>query len=292
MMAVRYPFPAWLIPMLPHAAPRPRRLRGPTLQSMNLGHGRLAVLAAAGALVLVAAAAVAGTGGPHEASRTAPIEVSDSVDAYGINIRMRTSFYDDVTLSAATATVVGTTDDAELWPLDGEDHEGEDLDPVDLPAGTSISMSAWVRPRCPGESPDDLAFRVRVEHADGQVELVRFLASDPHVLLPALDKWCSLEPMVSLSRTELWPDGTAIVHLTVSNPGPETARVEVPAYADAHAIWVATTEDVAPGELADVEVNGTEVDCDKGETGSWQRGRLLVDGESTGVRSWGDSYCG
>lgn len=92
---------------------------------------------------------------------------------------------------------------------------------------------------------------------------------------------------VGLSHTELWPDGTATMHLSVSKPGPEAVRVDVPAYDDGHAAWeAASPQDVAPGEMAGITIHGTDVDCDDGETGSCQRGRLLVDGEPTRVQSW------
>ena len=261
---------------------------------MSLGRRRIAVLGVAAALVAgVAVAAVARTEGPDKVSKTVSVEVGDFVDAYGIQIAMRTSFDGDVTLSAARASVAGVTDDAQLWPLDDVDHQGEDLDPLELPAGTPVSMSALVRPPFPGDKNGELAFQVRVKHDDGQVELVRFLARDSDAVGPALEKWCSRGPWVGLSHAELWPDGTATVYLWVSNPGPETVRVEVPAYADEHAVWkAATPQDVAPGEMADIEIHGTDVDCDDGETGSWQRGRLLLDGDPTRVQSWGDSYCG
>jgi hypothetical protein len=253
---------------------------------MSLPRHRVAVLGAAVALVVGATIAAAATaGGGDQGSATVPVEVGDRVDAFGIRLGMRTSFDDDVTLSAARVSVAGATRDVQLWPEDGVEHEGQDLDPLALHAGTPVSMDATVRPPCREEKNGPLMFQVRVRHADGRTELVRFLARDPDALLLPLEKWCSHGPWIGLSHTELSPDGRAIVHLSVSNPGPSTVHVEVPAYADEHATWrAAVPEDVAPGEMADIQIHGTDVVCADGKYGSWRRGRLLVDGEPTRVQ--------
>jgi hypothetical protein len=250
---------------------------------MSRARRRIAVLGLAGVLVAGAAvAAFATAGGRVHDSTTVPFEIGDRVDAFGIHVGMQTSFEDDVVLSAARAIGVGATADVQLWPEDGVDHEGADLDPLKVSGGTTVTMDALVRPPCTEQKNGDLSFEVHVEHADGRAELVRFLARDPGAVLVPLEKWCSHGPWFGLSHTELWPDGRAIVHLSVSNPGPRTIHVEVPAYAEEHATWQAAVPvDVAPGERSDIEIHGTDVVCADGKYGSWRQGRLLVDGEPT-----------
>jgi len=253
---------------------------------MSRASRRIAVLGLAGVLVASAAVvALATAGGRDHGSTTVPFEIGDRVDALGIHVGMQTSFDDDVVLSAAHAIGAGASDDVQLWPEDGVDHEGEELDPLKVSGGTTVTMDALLRPPCTEQKNGDLSFDVRVEHADGRAELVRFLARDPDAVLVALEKWCSHGPWIGLSHTELWPDGRAVVHLSVSNPGPRTIHVEVPAYADEHATWQAAVPmDVAPGARSDIEIHGTDVVCADAKYGSWRQGRLLVDGEPTRVR--------
>ena len=46
----------------------------------------------------------------------------------GFGLSMRTRFTEDMTLTKAGLLAAGTEGGAYLWPLDGVDHEGEDLD--------------------------------------------------------------------------------------------------------------------------------------------------------------------
>jgi hypothetical protein len=223
---------------------------------------------------------------------TLPFKISDRVDSYGISIGTQTSFDDDVVLSAPTASVAGATGPVQLWPLDDQEHEGEVLDPLTVPAGTSVLMEAWVRPSCPGDRGSEPAIQVHVEHSDGRTELARFVASDPSLVLPALDRWCSLGVKIHVSHAAIWPDGRIKAYLSVTNPGPGTIHVEIPAYADEHATWqAAAPTEVPAGNEVTIEIDGTDVACEPGETASWQENRLLVDGEPFLVRG-GESYCG
>ncbi len=258
---------------------------------MGVRRGRVFVLA--GATVLlgsgVAVAALAVPRGPDEATRPVVMETYNDRDGYGIRFGMQTSFDEDVTLSAATLMAGGDVSDAQLWPLDGQDHESEDLSKATLRAGTTVLVDGWVKPSCRGDATDEARFRLRAEGVDGHVVIISFPARNPEILAPALKRWCAQGPTIGLSHTQLQPDGTAIVYL--ANPGPKSIRVEAPAYADAHASWESVTASVAGGQAVDIEVHGTNVDCDDGETGSWDKGRLLVDGHPVVIHS-DDSHCG
>ena len=69
-----------------------------------------------------------------------PVKVEVEVSEGGIGVGMETSFAEDLTLSSPTLQAGGKPVKAGLWPLDGSDHEGEDLDPLVLPKGTPVSI--------------------------------------------------------------------------------------------------------------------------------------------------------
>lgn len=242
------------------------------------------------ALGLVAAAMLLtwpAAGAPETRASAEPMEIY--VDRQWVVVSMRTSFPESVTLSTPVIGAGEARKSGDLWPLDGVDHEGEDLDPVRLEAGTPVSLSGFLQPPCTG--PSDLSLAVTVTRPDGDRVRHHFLPSNAEELAAAVREFCDQGPSVR-ARAYYWePDGDAKATVTVMNPGPDAITVELPAYADEFVTWSSLKATVPADETSSYEIRGTDVDCEPGETPSWLGGRLLVDGEPFVIRAERGSWC-
>lgn len=260
--------------------------------------GGLAVAGAAAAVLMVVAGGVgavavwsgkdAGDSAAAGPSTEVPFDVS--VDDYGIWITTEVTFPDDVTLSDPTLHVGGSHDTASLWPLDGRDHEGEDLDPLAVPAGTSVAVSGMTRPLCDSDQIKAVHFTVAVSQHDGSPMVHEYSPENQVAMPPAVRQWCTQGPTVTAGMERLEPDGDAVIGVYVTNPGPTPITVEIPAYVDEHVSWTETTAVAPPGERTRLEIHGRHVGCEPGEIASWADGRLLLDGEPYTVEMT-DAWC-
>ena len=202
------------------------------------------------------------------------------VSEFGVSLSMRTRFPADVTLTKADLQAGDTEGGVYLWPLDGVDHEGEDLDPIDLPRDTPILIEGGVRPTCNGdESSGDIVFSVQSVGDDGEATLLSFVARNPEVLGPATKKFCDMGVRVHAGGGSLSADGDAKADVTVFNPGPGDVTVDIPAFSDGGATWLPVTATVPAGEIGHFVVEGSGVTYDGTQEVPLEDGRLLIDGE-------------
>lgn len=212
---------------------------------------------------------------------TQTVKVDVHVSEYGVGLDMRTSFAEDVTLTKPGVMAGETEGGAYLWPLDGVDHEGEDLETIHLPRDTPVSISGGVRPPCEGDAPSgDIVFSVHSVGDNDEPTLLRFVARNPEALGPATKQWCDMGVTVSAAGGSLSADGDAKADVTVINPGPGDITVEIPAFSDAGATWLPATATVPAGETAHLEVKGSGVTYDGTQDVPWEDGRLLINGEA------------
>jgi hypothetical protein len=177
----------------------------------------------------------------------------------------------------------------ELRPLDGRDHEGEDLDPLPLAPGAKVQVSGWLRPPCDGANRE-VTLSVHAKDAVGDKSTLRFSARNVEAVEAAMREFCELGPTVTLMSSRLEPNGDAAIGLDVVNPGPHQITVEVPAYSDKYVTWAAAQATIPSGASVRLEIQGTQVDCEPGETASWLKGRLLLDGAPFTMTS-DDGWC-
>jgi hypothetical protein len=211
------------------------------------------------------------------------------VDDFGVGFTMKTTFQEGVTLSAPALRVGGVETEAELWPLDGHDHEGEDLDPLRLAAGTPVSISGWLLPGC-NDSDLEVTMSVTSVDSDGEETNLRYSGSNEDDLESAMRQLCARGPTVTGEMNLLRPNGDAVIGIKIVNPGPDEITVDVPGYSDDHVTWSALNGTVPAGQRARFEIYGSDVGCEPGETASWQQGRLLIDGQPFIVTS-DDRWC-
>lgn len=216
-----------------------------------------------------------------------PMEIY--VDEQWVIVSMRASFQEAVTLSVPVIEVGAARKGGELWPLDGVDHEGEDLDPIQLEVGTPVSISGYLQPPCTG--PSDVSLGVTAVGPDGDRVRHRYAPSNAAEVQAAVREFCAQGPAVRARAYHWEPDGDAKASVTVMNPGPDAITVELPAYADKFVTWSALDVTVPADETTTYEIRGTDVDCEPGETASWLGGRLLVDGEPVVIRTERGSWC-
>ncbi len=254
--------------------------------------GGLIALAVAVGLGSVAALALSDSGtqgGRQAATQSKKMDVF--VSEFGVRVGMQTTFDEAVTLSSPALRAGALHDKASLWPEDDKDHEGEDLDPLKLAAGTPVLVEGQLRPDCDGSDPGtNIVFSVQVRRAGGPVATSQFSASHTQFLRNATKTWCALGPRVRVHRSSIAPNGAAIVHLVLTNPGPDTISVEIPAYADKQVSWSPASASVPEGEDVDVVVRGANIQCQRGEKGSWLEGRMRIDGKPFVVSS-DDGWC-
>lgn len=221
-----------------------------------------------------------------------PVDVRVFVDEYGISMRIKTSFAEDLTLSSPTVQSGEDHEKATLWPLDGRDHEGEDLDPLILPKGTPVTIEGALRPACDGDTPDKpVDFAVRSRGKDGVEEVRRFTSKRPGILVRPTAKWCSMGPVIQPGGGSLSADGDAKADITVINPGPGTIVVTVPAFSQGRATWFAASATVPAGRTVMFVVKGSGVRYDRSPL-PWEDGRLLVDGQPFTLPAPEDGWLG
>ena len=208
-----------------------------------------------------------------------PVQFELYVDEHGVTVTTEVHFDGEVILSHPQLHLGDAHEPAWLWPLDGTDHEGEDLEPLTVPDGISVEMTSTVRGSCNGDQVQRMRFGVSVREADGTTQVHEFTPRNEIAMPQAILEWCAMGPTVTAGMERLEPDGDAVIGIYVINPGPKAIEVTVPAYADGHVSWTEGTIEAPPGEKTRFEIYGTDVGCEPGEIASWAEGRLSVDGE-------------
>jgi hypothetical protein len=126
-------------------------------------------------------------------------------------------------------------------------------------------------------NPPRITFAIRSE-LDGVQTLDRLEASNREEYLPALGEWCDGGLQMMLSQASIKLDGEAHVAFLLTNPGPRTTTVVIPAFAADGASWTAGSTTVPPGETATLRLEGTGVRQAMDQPVPWADGRMRVDG--------------
>lgn len=227
-----------------------------------------------------------------DASGSPSTQMSTYTSEWGIRLGVVRQYPEDRVLSSPSATVGALVGIGELWPLDGVDHEGEDLDPLSISAGTRVSYEAVVKPDCDNiaESPP-IEFRIPATLPNGKQVVDVVSPSNPSVYAVAVNLWCRLGVAVQVGGGGLGEGNEpSRVAIMVSNGTSDDIRVEVPALESDGASWHALAFTVPPGEQVTQEVLGWDVRCDRTQDRPWAEGRLLVDG-SPWDESIADVWC-
>ena len=142
--------------------------------------------------------------------------------------------------------------------MDGADHEGEDLDPLTLPAGTQVSFEATVEPDCGDlqESPV-IEFRIPASLPDGEQVVDTWSPSNPEAYWPAIRLLCNVGIAVQAGGGSLGDgDNPSRVALLIGNAGPDDITVEVPALESGGASWEELVTTVPAGQQVTTVVQG------------------------------------
>lgn len=262
---------------------------------------RLAVLGSTVAvLAVVGGGVVAGVVAQDEGATARPV-VRAPDDAVPVPMELAASRYGlevraDVRVREATAVtgpfLRGADEEVEgrLWPLDGRDHEGEDLSRVPLAAGDQVEVSGYLSPDCGGPDPaaGDLLVSLAAPTGREPDRTLTFVLDDAAALDAAVADWCSLGPSVEPTGSMTSPDGTGEAYLAISNPGPGSVEVSLPAGAG----WEAASISVPAGTVgADLTLRASSADCDAEAVLPWADGRLQVNGEPYPI-TLEDGWCG
>ncbi len=218
--------------------------------------------------------------GPHR-DLTDPPQATQSAPppAATIRFQIRVSFPEDRVLTSPSLRVGTETGEGYLWPLDGVDHEGEDLDPLGLPANTKVLYEAEGQPDC--SSPDldpAIEFSLPGTLGNGDKVVATFVPSNPEIYEAAVRLSCDLGVVFQVGGGSLGDNGEARVAFLVNNPGAEPITVQIPALRVADVVWDESTFAVPAGGSRTVVVIGTGLTCGAGQPVPWEDGRVLIDG--------------
>jgi hypothetical protein len=210
--------------------------------------------------------------GPHK------VELSTFVDQWGVRLIVTTSFDEDRRIVEGGVGRAGSAvdTDAYVWPhLDS--YVSAHPYPFVLPAGTDVTVEATVTPNCGDGPPSRITLAIRSE-LGGANMLDRLEVANPEEYLPALSDWCDRGLQMMLSRATITVDGKAHVAFSITNPGPRTASVVVPAFSADGATWAAASTEVPPGETVTLRLEGTGVSQAMNQPVPWTDGRMRVGG--------------
>jgi hypothetical protein len=202
------------------------------------------------------------------------------------------SFPEDRVLSSPSLKVGGdTADHGYLWPHDGQDHEGEQLDdPLPLQAGTEVMYEALLTPDC--DEPDleaPISLTVSTKLSGGESVVEQFVPKNAEVFADALTLACGTGLAMQAGGGSLLDHGEARVAFTVSNPGTSPVSVKVPPLTQNGASWRAANFTVPAGSFTVILLAGQGVVCGNHEGVPWTAGRVLVDNQHADpplIQSW------
>ncbi len=242
-----------------------------------------AALLAAGLLLIGGCAG--GTGAAPTTGRPVgsptPIEMSTYTSEYGIRLGIEPSYPEDRVLTSPSVNVGDLEGSGGLWPMGGVDHEGEDLDPLSLPAGTPVSYEVTVKPSCHDfEKSPPIQFFLPARLPDGNEVGDTLVPSNPEAYEPAIRLWCKVGVAVQAGGGSLGDgDEPSRVALLIGNAGPDEIEVEVPALESGGASWEELSMTVPAGRQVTKIVLGWGVRCDSSQEVPWADGRLVINGK-------------
>jgi hypothetical protein len=247
--------------------------------------------------VVISAGYVATTQGSRESENTAagaPVSMPMKFwsSRYGVRVEARRTYPDDRVLRSPSATVGTLTSGASLWPLDGVDHEGEDLDPLRLPANTPVLVETWIKPDCgPHDESPEILLSVSSERTNGETVTERWTPSNPDAYVSAVRMWCKVGVTVQAGGGTITPRGVATLAITIVNGTKREVRVIIPATQRGDVTWSELRMSVPAGARVVRNIRGTGVRCGRGAAASWNDVRVVVDGKSLPASSITDWSC-
>ncbi len=199
-----------------------------------------------------------------------------------IQMSLEFSFLEDRVLSSPSLRVGDeTADHGYLWPLDGQDHEGEDLDdPLPLPAGTAVMYEALFTPDC--DQPDfdpPISLTVSTKDSGGDEAVETFVPKDAQVFADALTLACGTGLAAQAGGGSSGDGGEARVAFMISNPDGSAVSVKIPALTQNGASWPATTFTVPAGSFTMVVLEGSGVVCGTHQGVPWTTDRLVINNQ-------------
>jgi hypothetical protein len=250
----------------------------------------VAVVALVTAGVVVSAQMISSPSSTSQPGPTQEIQMDSYTSDDGIMLSVTTSYSEDRVLTSPSTSAGDTTGGGFLWPLDGVDHEGQDLDPISLPAGTEVEYSVWLKPGCGDldESPT-IRFSIPATLSDGKKVVDTFVASNPEDYEPAVRIWCDVGVGAQAGGT-LKRGGAAKVFLTFNNGRSDEIVVKVPALSTGSAAWQGASATVPAGDSDGLIIEGNGVSCHRDQEVPWAEGRILVNGQPMSVPV-ADTWC-
>ncbi|GAA4082297.1 hypothetical protein [Nocardioides kongjuensis] len=247
---------------------------------------------AAAALLVVGLLAGCGDDPPPRGRVTTPVAgaapaaAEASTSEYGVRVAITVGYAEDRVLDDVRLVWAGGSTSGSSYPVDvgyDSDHPPE---PVPVAAGTQVLLEGTVLAPCP-DTPSRVVFEVRSTGAGGP-RTDRHPVDDEDTLGPAFAAWCRRSPTVWATGGSETPEGDYRVSVAVSNPGPETVRVESDAVDDGETSWRAAAVVVPAGTITSLTIRGHgPSQC--ATTPPWEDGHLRVDGRP--VRPTVDDWC-
>lgn len=248
---------------------------------------RPTVAASVVAAIVVSALGAACSTATNDSGTPRAIEMTTYTSEDGIRFAITATYDEDRVLAKPTVEVGGLRQGGgQLWPNDDADHEGEDLDPLYLPSGTSVTYEVVVEPDCDKlDASPAIQFTLPATLSSGREVVVdRLVPSNPETYLPAIRLWCDIGVTIQAGGGSLAdPGGEARVALLINNATNDDAEVEMPALASGGATWAPLSTTVPAGTEVTEIVIGDGVWCHTGQGVPWADGRILIDGHPLDV---------
>src|SRR6185436_251687 len=85
---------------------------------------------------------------PTQIKSTNQIKMTTYTSEYGIRLGITLRYPEARVLTSPSVTVGDVKGVGRLYPFDGPDHDGQDLDPLSVRAGSKVLDEATIKPAC------------------------------------------------------------------------------------------------------------------------------------------------
>lgn len=195
-----------------------------------------------------------------------------------IRFSIEVAFAEGRTLYEPKLYVGADSASGEMWPVDGLDHEGEDLDPLNLVAGQRVLIEARVQAACDETaSVPEIAFKIPGVLPDGTRSSARFTPKNPEFYANAITLGCGLNVAAQVGGGTSG-GGEVRIAFTVNNPSERPVTVTIPALAQGEARFDELEFIVPPHEHRTRTIAGHGVYCGAAAPDPWDDGRVLING--------------
>ena len=219
------------------------------------------------------------TASPTQIKSTNQIKMTTYTSEYGIRLGITLRYPEDRVLTSPSVTVGDIEGAGRLDPFDGPDHDGQDLDPLSVPAGSKVLDEATIKPACKDvQLSPPIQFSIPATFSGGKEVVDVLVPSNPEAYEPAIRLWCKIGVAVQAGGGSMGDDGEARVALLIGNYSSDDITVEMPALSAGGTTWKAVSVTVPAGQKVMREVEGSGAHCGRGQKLPWADGRILVNG--------------